>query len=61
MSPWVVSLCGLGFVGSGFLGRGFAGLGFSAGVFAGTMEGMPNYTDLNTNGIILTAIGHALR
>lgn len=38
-----------------------AGLGFSAGVFAGTMEGMPNYTDLNTNGIILTAIGHALR
>jgi hypothetical protein len=37
------------------------GLGFSAGVFAGTMEGMPDYTDLNTNGVILTAIGHALR
>jgi hypothetical protein len=37
------------------------GLGFSVGVFAGTMEGMPDYTDLNTNGVILTAIGHALR
>jgi hypothetical protein len=37
------------------------GLGFSAGVFTATMEAMEDYTDLNTNGIILTAIGHALR
>ena len=37
------------------------GLGFSVGVFTGTMRAMPNYTDLNTNGVILTAIGHALR
>lgn len=37
------------------------GLGFSAGVFSKTMEAMPNYTDLNTNGVILTAIGHVLR
>jgi len=37
------------------------GLGFSVGVFANTMEAMPGYTDLNTNGIILEAIGHALR
>lgn len=37
------------------------GLGFSVGVFTGTMTAMPNYTDLNTNGVILTAIGHALR
>lgn len=36
------------------------GLGFSVGVFTGTMKAMPNYTDLNTNGVILTAIGHAL-
>jgi hypothetical protein len=37
------------------------GLGFSVGVFTGTMRAMPNYTDLNTNGVILAAIGHALR
>jgi hypothetical protein len=37
------------------------GLGFSVGVFAETMEAMPHYTDLNTNGVILTAIGHSLR
>lgn len=37
------------------------GTGFSVGVFTSTMEAMPNYTDLNTNGVILTAIGHALR
>lgn len=36
-------------------------LGFSVGVFTGTMEAMPYYTDLNTNGVILTAIGHVLR
>ena len=37
------------------------GLGFSVGIFTNTMEAMPEYTDLNTNGVILTAIGHALR
>ncbi|WP_135447257.1 DUF3131 domain-containing protein [Tabrizicola caldifontis] len=37
------------------------GLGFSVGVFTRTMEAMRDYTDLNTNGVILTAIGHALR
>lgn len=37
------------------------GLGFSVGVFANTMQAMPNYSDLNTNGVILEAIGHALR
>lgn len=36
-------------------------LGFSVGVFTGTQRAMPNYTDLNTNGVILTAIGHVLR
>jgi hypothetical protein len=37
------------------------GLGFSVGVFTSTMQAMPGYTDLNTNGVILTAIGHVLR
>lgn len=37
------------------------GLGFSVGVFTATLRAMPNYTDLNTNGVILTAIGHVLR
>lgn len=37
------------------------GLGFSVGVFTNTMRAMPDYTDLNTNGVILSAIGHALR
>jgi hypothetical protein len=36
------------------------GLGFSVGVFSATMQAMPHYSDLNTNGVILTAIGHAL-
>ena len=37
------------------------GLGFSVGVFTATEKPMANYTDLNTNGVILTAIGHMLR
>ncbi|MBA3910575.1 MAG: hypothetical protein C0524_11980 [Rhodobacter sp.] len=37
------------------------GLGFSVGVFASTMQAMPGYSDLNTNGVILEAIGHTLR
>ena len=37
------------------------GLGFSVGVFTSTMQAMPGYTDLNTNGVILTAIDHVLR
>ena len=37
------------------------GLGFSVGVFTSTMQAMPDYSDLNTNGVILAAIGHALR
>lgn len=37
------------------------GTGFSVGVFTGSLTAMPNYTDLNTNGVILTAIGHILR
>jgi hypothetical protein len=36
------------------------GLGFSVGVFTGNLRAMRNYTDLNTNGVILTAIGHVL-
>lgn len=31
-------------------------LGFSVGVFASTLEPMENYSDLNTNGIILSAL-----
>ena len=36
------------------------GLGFSVGVFASTQEPMQNYTDINTNGIILAAVAHIL-
>lgn len=32
-------------------------LGFSVGLFTSTLEPMENYSDLNTNGIILSAIG----
>jgi len=35
-------------------------LGFSAGVFAQTSEPMASYSDINTNGIILTAVAHML-
>ncbi|WP_343078836.1 DUF3131 domain-containing protein [Ostreiculturibacter nitratireducens] len=34
--------------------------GFCSGIFASTLEPMQGYTDLNTNGIILTAIGRML-
>ncbi|WP_165352782.1 DUF3131 domain-containing protein [Loktanella sp. IMCC34160] len=37
-----------------------AGLGFSAGVYAHSQEAMRNYSDVNTNGIILTAIARML-
>lgn len=37
------------------------GLGFSVGVFASSLEPMQGYSDLNTNGIILTAIARMLR
>ncbi|SMH36294.1 DUF3131 domain-containing protein [Maritimibacter sp. HL-12] len=37
------------------------GLGFSIGVFTGSGEAMPGYTDINTNGVILSAIAHQLR
>lgn len=36
------------------------GVGFSVGVFAATQEPMENYSDINTNGIILSAIAHIL-
>ena len=36
-------------------------LGFSVGVFNNTQEAMEGYSDLNTNGIILTAIAQKLR
>ncbi|MEO6300685.1 MAG: DUF3131 domain-containing protein [Paracoccaceae bacterium] len=36
------------------------GLGFSVGVFTATQEPMQNYTDINTNGIILSAVAHIL-
>jgi hypothetical protein len=35
--------------------------GFAAGVFAKSLEPMERYSDVNTNGIILTAIAHILR
>jgi hypothetical protein len=37
------------------------GFGFSVGVFTETMLPMENYSDLNTNGVILSAIAHMLR
>ena len=36
-------------------------LGFSIGVFGATLEPMKNYSDVNTNGVILTAIADILR
>jgi hypothetical protein len=36
-------------------------LGFAPGVFAATGRGMPGYVDVNTNGIVLSAIAHLLR
>ena len=36
------------------------GLGFSVGVFSQTLKAMPGYSDVNTNGIILTAISKIL-
>lgn len=36
------------------------GYGFSVGVYADTLSPMPNYTDINTNGIILAAISNIL-
>ncbi len=36
------------------------GLGFSVGIMAETMEAMPGYSDINTNGIILSAIAKIL-
>ena len=36
------------------------GLGFSVGVFAATQQPMQNYTDINTNGIVLSAVAHIL-
>lgn len=36
-------------------------LGFSVGVFNNTQEAMKNYSDVNTNGIILTAIARMLQ
>lgn len=36
------------------------GHGFSVGVHSETLQAVPNYTDINTNGIILTAIAHIL-
>lgn len=35
-------------------------LGFCSGIYASTLKPMPGYSDLNTNGIILTAIGRML-
>lgn len=37
------------------------GVGFTVGVYADSLEPMRNYTDINTNGIILSAIAHMLR
>lgn len=37
------------------------GLGFSAGLYEDGLDPLSGYTDLNTNGIILTAIAHMLR
>lgn len=37
------------------------GLGFSVGVFTGSGEPVPGYTDINTNGVILSAIAYQLR
>lgn len=37
-----------------------SGFGFSAGIYATTQEAMQNYSDVNTNGIILTAIARML-
>ena len=37
------------------------GLGFSVGVFSKTGQAMAGYSDVNTNGIILTAIAHMLK
>ncbi len=36
------------------------GHGFSVGVYADTLQPVPNYTDINTNGIILSAIAQVL-
>lgn len=36
------------------------GHGFSVGVYSDTLSSVPNYTDINTNGIILSAIAHIL-
>jgi hypothetical protein len=36
------------------------GHGFSVGVYSDTLRPVPDYTDINTNGIILTAIAHLL-
>ncbi len=37
------------------------GSGFSVGVFTGSGEPVPGYTDINTNGVILSAIAYQLR
>lgn len=37
------------------------GQGFSAGIFTQSQTPMTRYSDVNTNGIILTAIAHMLR
>ena len=37
------------------------GMGFSPGVFVATGQGMPGYSDVNTNGIVLEAIAFILR
>ena len=36
------------------------GQGFSVGVYSDMLSPVPNYTDINTNGIILSAIAHIL-
>ena len=38
-----------------------ADLGFSVGIFTQTGEAMPGYSDINTNGVILSAIAHMVR
>ncbi len=37
------------------------GHGFAVGVYSDTLKPVPNYTDINTNGIILSAIAHILQ
>jgi hypothetical protein len=37
------------------------GIGFSPGVFVATGKGMPGYSDINTNGIVLEAISFITR